>query len=76
MNKSTQCERLLSYLLRNEQINPLQAWVELGIYRLGARIFDLRQDGHPITSALVDVVNQFGESARVAEYRLPKRLAP
>jgi hypothetical protein len=68
----TQCERLLDYLTEHERINPLMAWRELGIYRLGARIFELKKDGHQITSRLIDVVNNLGEAARVAEYRMRK----
>lgn len=58
----TQCQRLLSYLQKNKTINPL-----LGIYRLGARIFDLRER-HDIVSHIIKVKNQFGEECRVAEY--------
>jgi len=68
--KASQCERLLTYLERRERINPLVAWVELGIYRLGARIFDLKAKGYAIESRRLDVVNRFGEVTQVAEYTL------
>ena len=38
----TQCDRLLNYLETHTAITPLDAWNELGIYRLGARVWDLR----------------------------------
>lgn len=69
MKKDTHCQRLLK-ALEQGPVNPLQAWCDLGIYRLGARILDLRRVGHAISRATVAVKNQFGESCRVAEYRL------
>lgn len=35
-------QRLASYLRVHKKINPMQAIRELGIYRLGARIYELR----------------------------------
>lgn len=65
----TQCERLLKRLQAGP-IDPMEAWVELGIYRLGARVFDLREQGHIITTKIAMVKNQFGEECHVAQYRL------
>ena len=65
-----QCDRLLGYLKVNREIDPLTAWSELGIYRLGARVYDLRQAGHNITSDRKPVENRFGEECRVALYTL------
>ena len=64
----TQNERLLSYLKQHRTINPLEAWKELGIYRLGARVFDLKREGHDIHSFRQPVTNQFGEEVKVATY--------
>ena len=66
----TQTDRLLAYLRANHEIDPLTAWRELGIYRLGARVFDLRSAGHSISSGRKSVENRFGESCNVALYRL------
>jgi len=65
----SQCDRLLDRLKRGP-ITPMEAWSELGIYRLGARIFDLKASGHDIDRELVPVSNRFGEECRVAQYRL------
>jgi len=65
----TQDERLLDYLKDNGRIDPLQAWQELGIYRLSAVIFNLRKKGHNIISNRKNVKNRFGEVCRVADYR-------
>ena len=68
----TQCDRLLNYLEAHDGINPLEAWWELGIYRLGARIFDLRKRGYRIEKRMVKILNRFTEECEVAEYRLVK----
>jgi hypothetical protein len=62
-----QSERLLE-ALRKGPITPLDAWRYLGIYRLGARIFDLKRQGHPIVTELLKVGPR-----RVAQYRLEGR---
>lgn len=66
----TQDQRLLDYLKLNKEIDPLQAWQELGIYRLAACIFNLRKQGHNIISNRKKVQNRFGENCNVARYRL------
>jgi len=67
--KDTQNKRLLAYLKKEESIDPLQAWEKLGIYRLSARIFDLRKTKQ-ITTTKKEVSNMFGETIKVAEYSL------
>lgn len=66
----TQNERLLNYLQTHGDIDPLRAWSELGIYRLGARIFDLKAAGTDIRKTTAKVCNRFGEECRVARYSL------
>lgn len=69
----TQCDRLLAHLLRGNRITPLDSWMHLGIYRLASRISELRLgqfDGkhYPIQRKMVEVKNQYGDTARVAQY--------
>lgn len=54
-------------------INPMQAIQDLGCYRLGARIWDLRHAGHPISRRMVSGKNRYGDSVSYAEYRLENR---
>ena len=68
-----QTERLLNFLERNQHIDPMMAWVQLGIYRLGARVYDLRHLGHNILSTRITIRNQFGEKVRVASYTLQQK---
>lgn len=69
-NKLTQAERLLNYLQSNNHIEPLRAWTELGIYRLSARINELRHLGYDIETTRTSSVNKFGETCYYAEYVL------
>ena len=44
----THAEAILSDLRRGKKITPLDALEDYGCFRLGARIYDLRREGHPI----------------------------
>ena len=68
----TQCERLLEYLDSDYGIDPITAWTELGIYRLGARVFDLKKQGHVINKTDKVVRNRWGEKCVVAYYKLER----
>lgn len=60
--------RLLGYLKEHKSIDPLRAWEILGIYRLSARINDLRKLGENIKTTSLKVHNRLGEEIRVALY--------
>ena len=49
----SQCDRILIHLQSGKTINPLQALNLYGCFRLGARIYDLKQAGFDIDSRLV-----------------------
>ena len=66
----TQCERVLKYLEDFGTINPLQAIADLGIMRLGARIYDLKKAGYKISRQMVAGRNRYGDPVSFAEYRL------
>lgn len=65
-----QKERLLNHLKQYGKINPLEAWVSLGIYRLSAVIYELRKMDIKIRTENIPVKNQFGETVHVATYIL------
>ena len=67
---TTQAGRLLAFLRTGKPIDPLTAWRALGIYRLGARVFDLRRAGFTITDDRLVIRNRFNEVVRVATYKL------
>lgn len=66
----TQCERVLKHLETHGTITPMEAIKELGIMRLGARIWDLKHDGHDIRRTMVTGKNRYGDTVIYAEYRL------
>ena len=70
----TQCDRVLKYMNDFGSINPQQALADLAIMRLGARIWDLKKKGYPISKRTVSGKNRYGEAVSFAEYRLENDL--
>lgn len=66
----TQCERVLQYMEDFGTINPLQAFADIGVLRLAARISDLKKDGHKISRKIVTGKNRYGDAVYFAEYEL------
>ena len=56
----TQNKRLLSLLRvrKSKGVTPLEALDEIGSLRLGARIFELRRQGHDIVTERVPISNR------------------
>lgn len=65
--------RVLDYLRENGSISPMEALTVFGCYRLGARIYDLRQEGHRISTEIVEGRDRNGDRARYARYYLEGR---
>jgi hypothetical protein len=63
----TQTELILRDLMRGWKITPLQALKRYGSFRLGARIHNLKKQGYPIETEIVNVGGK-----RVARYRMEK----
>lgn len=62
---------ILAHLKRFGSIEPLTALREYGCYRLGARIADLRNDGHNIiTETMTSVSRITGRTVHFAKYKL------
>ena len=61
----TQDEKILDYLKSGKPITPIDALNMFGCFRLSARIFNLRQDGHNIITK-----NITSEGKTFAEYHL------
>lgn len=70
MSATTQRQRLLDYLQKNESVTQLEALNDLGIMRLDSRISDLKKDGHKIIAVPVTVKNRYGEPCRIKRYSL------
>ncbi|MCX8749050.1 hypothetical protein J3U75_06595 [Snodgrassella sp. B3088] len=67
--KEAQTIQILKYLKDGNSITPLEALYRFGCMRLGARIYDLKQEGHVIRTQLVKDENS---GARYACYALVK----
>lgn len=65
---SPQTKRAHDYLQNHVYITALEAMNDLGIFRLGARIWDLKAAGVPVRSDWITVKNRFGEDCRIKMY--------
>lgn len=64
----TQNEQILEYMRENGSITPLEALKEIGCFRLGARIYDLKHEGHLIHSK-----NETNNGKHYARYYLTEQ---
>lgn len=64
--------RVLDYLNEHASITSLEALEELGIFRLSARISELKSQGHKIQKKSKAIINRFGEKVYIAEYSLER----
>ncbi|MDF1853485.1 MAG: helix-turn-helix domain-containing protein [Verrucomicrobiales bacterium] len=64
----TQTAQILAHLKTGRSITPIDALNKYGCFRLGARIYDLKQDGHNIYREMVET----DSGKRVASYTLVK----
>ena len=69
----TQTEQVLRHLQDYGSITPVDAMAEYGIMRLGARIWDLKRQGHVISTERETGVNRYGEKTAYARYRMGVR---
>lgn len=63
---SGQREQILAALQAGRSLTPLDALREFGCLRLGARVYELREQGHAIDVQMVETTS----GKRVAQYRL------
>lgn len=50
-------------------ITPLDAMLDLGCYRLAARIHEIKEQ-HEIITTMRKVQNRYGETTQIAEYKI------
>ena len=61
---------ILDYLEKNGSITQQEAVKSFGCYRLGARIWELKQEGHKITRVMESSANRYGIITTYARYFL------
>lgn len=71
-SNATQCALVIEYMEKHGGITAKVADDDLGIMRLGARIFDLRKRGYVINDEWVTVINRRGMKRRVKKYSIAK----
>lgn len=70
----THKEKVLNWLKSGRSLDPITSWRLLGVYRLGARICDLRREGWEIVTRPKQVTNRDGSTSTVADYVLIGRV--
>lgn len=68
--KPSQCDLLLQHLKEHGSITGAEVFEKLGIYRLSARIADLRAEGYVIETQYKHKKNLKGEDVHYGEYIL------
>lgn len=68
--RMTQKEMVIEYLKRNKRITDQEAYRDLAIRRLGARIWDLKVEGYKIRTEMTTKPNRFGQKTTFATYVL------
>ena len=66
----TQCEKIIDYMERFGSITPMDAFMDLGITRLSARIYDIRNSGTEVHGELELSKNRFGDRVHYMRYSL------
>ena len=69
----TQSMKILKYMMDFGSITPIEALKDLGVMRLGARIYDLEKQGFEILHERESGRNRYGEKTSYARYRLEKK---
>lgn len=71
----TQCELVMKYIEDYGSISPLEAFNDLGITRLSARVYELRQSGVDIIGETEKAKTRYGATAYYTRYRLRNEVA-
>jgi hypothetical protein len=66
----TQRDRVLQYIKDFGSITSWEAYSELGITQLGARIFELKDRGYNFEKERVNTKNRYGDQTHFDRYKL------
>ena len=69
-HKPSQNQLIVDYMNRFTWINPLDAIINCGCYKLATRISELRKKGYLIIDEWIEVPKRMGGTTRVKRYRL------
>lgn len=68
--KITQKDRIINYIREFGSISSREAFIDLGIARLGARIFDLKKEGYKFKEEWESSNNRYNEKTEYKRYYL------
>lgn len=68
MGRQTQTQAILDYMKKNGSISSREAFMELGVGALAARIRDLKKQGIAILSKTEEIENRYGTKSRYSRY--------
>ena len=68
--KKSQKQRILEYINKFGSITSLEAYSELGITQLGARLDQLKREGYIFSTEFEKNKNRYGEDVHYKRYRL------
>lgn len=66
----TQKDRIIKYIQDFGKITSYEAYTDLGITQLGARIFELKQNGYNFITEQKKTKNRYGEPVTFKEYKM------
>lgn len=70
MARITQCDRVLLYMQDFGSITQKDAFNDIAVDRLAARISDLKDKGYAIKTVIETGKNRYGEATKYARYSL------
>ena len=67
-----QREKIVFYIKKFGSISSMEAFQDLGITRLSARIYELREEGYKFDETFQASINRFGEITYYKRYSFQK----
>ena len=67
----SQNTRIKAHLMKGKSLTALEGLYQFGTFRLGARIFDLKEQGLNIKSEMIEITSE-RKTKRIAKYSLVK----
>ncbi|MDR0979479.1 MAG: helix-turn-helix domain-containing protein [Lachnospiraceae bacterium] len=68
----TQEQRVLDYIDKYGSITSLEAFQDLGITRLSAKIYNLKKDGYEVSDKTEKCKNRYGDDVTYKRYTVKK----
>lgn len=72
-SKPTQCDKIIKYMRDFGEITAYNAFIDLGITQLAARIFELKRKGYTFTTEFRSAKNRYGEQVSYKVYKLTEK---